>query len=131
MREYKKSLIVDDMERWHTYCENNLKFFGCEQICHAYDTASALGLLDGTDLILIDINFDPSSPGNVVNMTGNLEGLDLCARIKKLDLLVDVVMMSSILPEDECRRVCKERGADYFIPKPRLKEEIEVWMMKE
>ncbi|MBU0929558.1 MAG: response regulator [Nanoarchaeota archaeon] len=118
------TLIVDDIQKWHDVVEKNLFYFGFNGFLHAYNIKEGLVFYQAhkPELVITDINFDPSNPSNIQKMTGNLDGLVLCNEIRNQSKDVKIVVMSSI---KEAEEVAKRSGADYFIEKIYFKDQIE------
>ena len=119
------TLIADDLKYWHKIVRGNLVYFGFNDILHAYTVGEGLSLYtrEKPGLNFIDINFDTDKPGNILEGTGNLDGLVLCKQIRGLNENTKIIVMSSI--EDGAKESAMECGADYFIQKRNLKDEIE------
>lgn len=119
-----KTLIADDFKKWHDVAERNLSYFGFREFLHAYTIKEGLVLYEAhrPDLVITDINFGPSKPTDVNEMSKNLDGLVLCKQIRDQNKDARIVVMSSDISAKE---LAMANGANYFIQKPHFKDQIE------
>ncbi len=94
-----KILVADDHDTFRSSLAFQLEDYGA-QVHEKADGASALASADaGFDLILLDIN-----------MPGGLDGLDVCAEIRRRSLAVQVALMTAD-PNAERRARAEELDA--------------------
>ncbi len=111
-----KTLIADDLKKWHDIAERNLRYLGFEDIMHAYSIRKGPLLYEAfkPELVFTDINFDTLHPNNI-------DGLVLCRQIRDKNEST-VVVMTQI---ENARETAMAYGAHYYIQKQNFKEEIE------
>lgn len=115
-----KTLIADDLKKWHDVAERNLSYFGFKGFLHAYTIKEGLMLYEASNsgLVLTDINFDTTNPKN-------LDGLVLCRQIRDKNEDTIIVVMTAI---EGARETAIAHGAHYFIQKQHFKGEIEIFV---
>jgi len=121
----ERILVIEDLQKWQDSVSRNLVYHGFKQPIQAYNAEEGLRLYRGErpDLVITDINFDPSRPGNIETMEGDLSGLTrVCAEIRASDRETPIVVMSSTQPAHLYEQAARSYGADMFIDKTRLVE---------
>ena len=104
--ELKTLIVEDDLKAAETLCEF-LELRGKIKSVIACDVEDALTLFDNDfEFAIIDIN-----------LPGEIDGLELLKRFKKLNpnLFIVIVTASDI---DDNRKISLSLGADAFLPKP-------------
>jgi CheY-like chemotaxis protein len=121
----EKILVIEDLDKWQVAVARNLIYHGFPEPVKAYNADGGLRAYRALrpDLVITDINFDPSKPGNIETMEGDLEGLTkVCAEIRESDKEIPIVVMSSTQPSNLYEQAAIRYGADMFIDKTKLVE---------
>ncbi len=119
----KRIMVVDDFERWRSVAGDSLASWGFREVRYFYDVSSALGDYSRylPHLAFLDVNFDPSNPG----LSGNMDGLYLCERLRELDNQLVIAVMSSM---SEAQDLAMQKGANGFILKRNFVSDFDKFM---
>lgn len=120
----ERVLVVDDFEKWLKVAENNLRYYGCEDIIKSTNPLDANKKYSEVNptIAMIDINFNPDD-------LEDTQGLDLIGHLREQEYLKDgkikkvLVAMSSLKEDIKLRAL--DSGANYFIDKERFAEDFD------
>ena len=102
-----KILLVDDEELVRELIEETLSFAESYQFLAAESGAAALALLDQEpDLVLLDIN-----------LGGDLDGLDVCKRIRARERPPEVIFLTGMAHGEDIE-AGMQAGAKAYLTKP-------------
>lgn len=112
MGNKKRILVVDDDSMIGEMLKALLEFKGFEvTVTQKTEETEKIILLENIDLVILDM------------LIAGVNGTEVCALLKKADTTahIPILMMSAL---HNAGKICKEAGADDFIPKPFEMEDL-------